>query len=84
MTDTSREALIKAIKYELAEFAHNKGAVMDRDAWNKVYADRIQEKTGLEPNWAMECAQSADDAFEMGYDAADAADEELTYWDADE
>ena len=24
MTDTSREALIKAIKHELAEFAHNK------------------------------------------------------------
>lgn len=57
---------------------------MDRESWNEAYAARIQEVTGIDANFAMECAKVADDAFADGDEPAFAADEELTYWDADE
>lgn len=57
---------------------------MDRDEWNNAYANRLQEVSGMEPQWAMECAEAADTDFDDGVNPVEAADEEMTYWDADE
>jgi hypothetical protein len=56
---------------------------MSRDEWNKVFAAQIHERSGMEPALAMETAIAADDAFEFGDDPKDAAEEEMSCWDAD-
>ncbi|NCQ52370.1 hypothetical protein GW796_10910 [archaeon] len=56
---------------------------MERNEWNTSYTNRIQEISGMDTNWAMECATSADDSFAEGYEPIHAADEEMSYWDSD-
>lgn len=53
---------------------------MDRDEWNKAFADRIHEQSGLGQNFAMESATNADESFARGEAPIDAADEELSSW----
>ena len=54
---------------------------MDRNNWNKIYADRIQEVRGVPECVALNCALNADDAYFEDQDPIDAADEEMIFWD---
>ena len=57
---------------------------MNRDEWNKIYAERIQEITGCSESFATMLANEATDEFKDDTEPVYAADEELSYWDADE
>lgn len=57
---------------------------MDREDWNIAYANRLQEVHDLDLYSAIGYAVDADDYFNDGQDPSDAADDEMTYWDADE
>ncbi len=57
---------------------------MDRGEWDQAYATRIQEKSGSDEKFAVECAEQANDAFNDGDDPVEAADEEMSNWDNDE
>ncbi len=56
---------------------------MNREDWNKAYANRIHQRSGMDVNLARESAKAADDAFADAEDPIEAADEEMSCWDAD-
>lgn len=59
----------------------NKEPVDLREAWNRVFTDKIIECTGLCRENAEIYAPCADDAYDNGDDPVDAALEELNFWD---
>jgi hypothetical protein len=52
-----------------------------REAWNRVFTDKIIECTGLARENAEIYAPCADDSYDNGDDPVDAAYEELSCWD---
>jgi hypothetical protein len=50
-------------------------------AWRALFAARLVER-GVDEASAKACAEAGDVHFD--FDPADAADDELSYWDADE
>ncbi len=51
-------------------------------AWRELFAARLVERGVLDADAAKACAEAGD--VDLSIDPADAADEEVTYWDADE
>lgn len=50
--------------------------------WRKMFAARMVERDLLDQAAADACAAAAD--VDLSVDPAEAADDEVTYWDADE
>lgn len=52
------------------------------EAWRARFAARLVERDILDADSAIACAAAAD--VDLSADPVEAADEEVTYWDADE
>lgn len=58
--------------------------MMPRDEWNTAYAARIVEKTGMSMEVALACAEADETLYAEGMAPAEAANEEMSYWENDE
>lgn len=56
---------------------------MSREEWNKAYAARIVERTGMSMQDALELAEMDVTSHTEGEAPTDAADTEMSYWDDD-
>lgn len=63
---------------------HESTSDMTREEWNTAYAARIVEITGMSMEVALVCAEADDTLYTEGVEPAEAADEEVSYWEGDE
>ncbi len=52
----------------------------NRDEWNNKYASILQNKTGCTGQFALDCAENADDAYNDDMTPENAVYEELSCW----